>query len=84
MTYAQARVEATRALRQVRSVYRKADTQGEKVERTLDRLIVKRKKIVTSSEILPLVERWREYKARVEDMEKALTLAGQLLAAYEL
>jgi hypothetical protein len=84
VTFAQARVEATRDLREVRRVYRKADTQGEVVERALDRLIGERKRIVTSSQLLPLIEKWREYKAMVDDMERALFIATKLLATYEL
>ena len=84
MTYAQARVEATRVIRDVRAVYRKADTAGEVVERALDRLIEKRKRVITRTQFLPIIEKWREYKARVDDMEKSLTLASWLLTQYEL
>lgn len=84
MTFAQARVEATRALRSVRQIYRHADTSGEVLERSLDRLIEKRKRIVTSAQLLPVIERWREYQARVKDMEDSLLIASRLLAGLEL
>lgn len=84
MTFAQARVAATRALRDIRAIYRKADTAGEIVERNLDRLIEKRKRIVTSYQVLPMIDRFRDYAARVQDMEDSLLTLIRALKAMEL
>lgn len=84
MTYAQARQEAIKAIRNLRAVYRRADTQGEKLERTLDRLISKRKTIVISSQMSPAVEQWREYLRLVKDMEVGMVSCLRILASYEL
>jgi len=65
-------------------VYRKSDTAGEVFERNLDRLIEKRKKIVVSRELLPLIERFRIFYAHVKDMEEALIIAVDTLTKYEL
>jgi len=84
VTYAQARQEVIRALRGLRAVYRRADTQGEKLERSLDRLITKRKKIVVSREMEPIMDKWREYLRLVKDMEVGMSKALRIIVSYEL
>lgn len=84
MTFAQARQEVITGLRTLRVVYRKADTAGEIFERNIDRLIEKRKKIVVSRELLPLIERFRVYAAHVKDIQQGLTVAVETLMKYEL
>ena len=84
MTFAQARQEVITGLRALRRIYRKADTAGEVFERNLDRLIEKRKKIVVSRELLPLLERFRAYSAHVRDIEDGLIIAIDVLLRYEL
>ena len=84
MTFAQARERAEKDLRVARQAYRKADTAGEIVERNLDRLIGKRKRIVTPAQLLPLLERYERYARSVINLEIALTLAGKRLQRYLL
>lgn len=84
MTFAQARQEVITGLRTLRVVYRKADTAGEVFERNLDRLIEKRKKIVVSRELQPLIERFRVYRAHVIDIQAGLIIAIDTLVKYEL
>ncbi|MBA7706200.1 hypothetical protein ES703_115049 [subsurface metagenome] len=84
MTFAQARERAEKDLRVARQAYRKADTAGEIVERNLDRLIGKRKRIVTPAQLLPLLERYEKYARSVVSLELALVLAGKRLQRYLL
>ena len=60
------------ALRATRRVYRKADTQGEKLERTIDRLIT-RKTRPAPDELEPLIQLYRDYKMKVQQLEIAMT-----------
>lgn len=84
MTFAQARARAEADLRVARQAYRKADTLGEIVERNLDRLIEKRKRIVTPDQLLPLMKRYETYARMVVALERALTILGRRLGKYEL
>jgi hypothetical protein len=65
-------------------VYKAADTTGEKLERSLDRLIEKRKKIVTSSEFLKATGIFKDYFKSVQRIESMLTITAELLSGYEL
>lgn len=84
MTYAQARDRAERDLRACRRTYRKADSLGEVVERNLDRLIEKRKRIVTPKQLLPLYERYEKFARQVVTLELSLILLGARLTRYLL
>lgn len=84
MTFAQARARAEKDLRVARVAYRKADTLGEKVERNLDRLITKRKTIVTPDQLLPLLAKYEIYARAVIALERALTILGARLGKYLL
>ena len=84
MTFAQARARAEKDLRTARVAYRKADTLGELLERNLDRLIGKRKRIVTPEQLLPLVRRYEIYARQVVALERALTILGGRLSRYLL
>lgn len=84
MTFAQARERAEKDLRIARQAYRKADTLGEVVERNLDRLITKRKRIVTPEQLLPLMVKYERFARQVIVMERALTLLGRRLSRYLL
>lgn len=77
LTDAQARNLVIKALRQARAAYRAADTQGEREERELDRLI-KRKTRISANQLLGVAERYNAWLK--------LTTAAQLpLAnAYEV
>lgn len=82
MTFAQARERAEKDLRIARQAYRKADTLGEIVERNLDRLIGKRKTIVTPEQLLPLMRRYENYARQVVSFERALSILGRRLRRY--
>ncbi len=84
MTFAQARARAEKDLRIARVAYRKADSLGEVVERNLDRLIEKRKRIVTPDQLLPLMARYERFARQVVGLERALTIAGRRLSRYLL
>ena len=82
MTFAQARARAEKDLRIARVAYRRADSLGEIVERNLDRLITKRKRIVTPEQLLPLMQRYERYTRQVIVFERALTVLGRRLSRY--
>ncbi len=84
MTFAQARARAESDLRVARAAYRRADSLGEIVERTLDRLITKRKRIVTPDQVLPLMAQYERYTRQVIVFERALTVLGRRLTRYLL
>ncbi len=84
MTFAQARARAESDLRVARRAYRRADSLGETVERNLDRLIEKRKRIVTPDQVLPLMVRYEKFARQVIVLERALTVLGRRLSRYML
>ena len=84
MTFAQARVRAEKDLRVCRQAYRKADSLGEVLERNLDRLISKRKRIVTPEQLLPLMQNYERYARQVVALERALVILGRRLGRYLL
>ena len=84
MTFAQARARAEKDLRIARVAYRKADSLGEALERNLDRLITKRKRIVTPDQLLPMMVKYERFARQVIALERALTLLGGRLTRYLL
>ena len=84
MTFAQARARAEKDLRVARQAYRKADSLGEALERNLDRLITKRKRIVTPDQLLPMMVKYERFARQVIATERALTLLGGRLSRYLL
>jgi len=64
-TQGEIRSRAVRAVRQLRRLYRAADTAGEKVERELDRL-VKRKTLISPNSIQTLGRLQVEYAAAAD------------------
>lgn len=64
-TQGERRRQAISAIRQIRAIYRKSDTIGEKVERELDRLI-KRKTLITPDSLATLARLLEEYARQVE------------------
>ena len=84
MTFAQARARAESDLRVARAAYRRADSLGEILERNLDRLIEKRKRIVTPEQILPMMVKYERFARQVIVLERALTLLGRRLSRYLL
>ncbi len=84
MTFAQARARAEKDLRVARVAYRKADSLGEALERNLDRLIQKRRRIVTPDQLLPMMVKYERFARQVIALERALTLLGGRLSRYLL
>ena len=84
MTFAQARAQAEGDLRVCRKAYRRADTLGELVESNLDRLITKRKTIVTPNQLMPLLRRYEAYGRQVVLLERAIVTLAFRLARYTL
>lgn len=84
MTFAQARARAEKDLRICRQAYRKADSLGEVLQRNLDRLIEKRKRIVTPEQLLPMLARYERYARQVVSLERALVILGRRLGRYLL
>lgn len=72
MTAGQQKSLVKKALRNARTYYRKMDTQGERLERVLDRMI-ERKTIPTGSDWDPLVREFNAYKQSLPGVEKALS-----------
>jgi hypothetical protein len=60
------------ALRALRKVWRGLDTQGERMERNLDRLI-NRTTLVYADQLEPMIGEWRDFKSKVNLLEKAMT-----------
>jgi len=84
MTFAQARARAEKDLRICRVAYRKADSLGEILQRNLDRLIEKRKRIVTPEQLLPMLARYERYARQVVSLERSLVILGRRLGRYLL
>ena len=72
LTDAQARTLVMKSLRKARAAYRKADTQGELLEREFDRLL-KRKTRMNSSSLVTLSKRYSEYVDLVYAVQIPLT-----------
>lgn len=81
LTDAQARNLAIRALRKARQSFRAADTQGELVERELDRLI-KRKTRVNASSFKTIDNLYVEYQKKVNNMQLPLTDAFSVASQF--
>lgn len=64
--------ELRRGLAAVRRVYRRADTAGEKLERTLRRLYLRKTVPRRRSELETMVKQYYAYKAAVNDLEQSL------------
>ncbi len=84
MTQAQARQAVVKLLREVRAVYRKADTQGERFERWIDRLIKERKKLVLADELMPATEKLMDYVWLVGELQKAMGATIKAVTRYEV
>lgn len=61
LTDAQARNLTIKALRQARAAYRRVDTQGERIERELDRLI-KRKTRISANSLVTVANLYKEFQ----------------------
>jgi hypothetical protein len=81
LTDRQARQLVIRALRLVRQAYRVADTIGEKEERELDRLI-KRKTRINVVSFKTMVQRYSQYMAAVNAVQKPLSDAVEIARNY--
>lgn len=80
-SFAQRRNAVNRAIRQVRKTYRAADSQGELLERELDRLI-DRKTIVSPDSLRALTTKYETYLRAVNDIQRSMTAAMQLATSY--
>jgi hypothetical protein len=80
-SYAQRKNAVNKALRQVRAVYRKADSQGELLERELDRMIL-RKTIVSPASMDLLDTKYDAYVKAVEAIASVLGAADVLSFNY--
>ena len=67
-----------KAIRQLRALYRQADTQGEKVERELDRLI-KRKTQVEIKSLDTLIKTTNEYYNKVQTFARGYSALAQAI-----
>lgn len=81
LTDAQARNLVIKALRQARVQHRKGDTEGERYEREVDRLI-KRKTRINASSLVTLNELYTQYLAYVEAMQRGLTDANYVASQF--
>lgn len=81
LTDAAARNLVIKALRQARRSYRTADTQGEKLERELDRLI-KRETRINATSFKTLLERYVEFTKLVEYIQKDLITAHEAASYF--
>jgi len=72
MTESERRATVVRAGRNVRKAYRRADSAGEQLERTLDRLLA-RKTRITPEQALKVDPLYKEYRDKVSSVERALT-----------
>lgn len=70
--YVEQKSQVNQALRAVRRVYRVADTAGEKLERNLDRLIL-RKTMVYADQLTDTIALYRDYKGKIDAIEQAMT-----------
>lgn len=64
--------ELRRGLSAVRRVYRRADTAGEKLERTLKRFYNRKTVPRTREELKTMIAQFYAYKAAVWDLEQSL------------
>lgn len=71
MTAAERKRLTIAAVRNARRYYRRADSQGEVLERWLDRM-VKRKTEISREQALAVEPRWNAYRDSVRTLEKAL------------
>ena len=78
--YVEQKNQINQALRAVRRAYRMADSAGEKLERSLDRLIA-RKTAVYADQLISTTGLYKEYNNKVQSVDSAI---AQLLtiAAY--
>jgi hypothetical protein len=70
-----------KALRQARKTYRTADTNGEKVERELDRLI-KRKTRISPASLSTLATYYKSYLDTVTAVQRSLTTAYETVSLF--
>lgn len=77
-TQGQRRREAVNAVRKLRQEYRKADSAGEVVERSLDRL-TKRKTLIGPDDLASLANQVDAFVRLVESLQKAYALLYEII-----
>lgn len=81
LTDAQARNLVIKALRQVRQAYRTADTQGEREERELDRMI-KRKTRISANQLAGIADRYHKWLDLTMAMQLPLQNAFEIASNF--
>lgn len=69
--YVEQKNQINQALRALRRLYRAADSSGEKLERSLDRLIL-RKTAVYADQLIDTTNLYKEYSGKVQALESGL------------
>jgi len=77
-TQAQRRAEGVAAIRRLRMEYRKADSQGERLERELDRL-TQRKTLIGPDQLKKLADQVDGYVRLVESVQKLYVLVYSII-----
>ena len=80
-TYAQRKAAVITALRQTRRAYRMADTAGERLERNLDRLIL-RKTLITPDSLVKAMDEYAEYAGKVSAIGIPFTNTALIARSY--
>jgi hypothetical protein len=70
-TYAQRKAVVVKSLRGIRNRYRVADTAGEKLERTLDRLL-ERKTLISPEQLARVVDQYETYLSAVQQVQNPI------------
>jgi len=81
LTDAQARNLVIKSLRKARQAYRSSDTQAERVERELDRLI-KRKTRINAGSLLTVSKMYEDYLKLVSNIQLPLTDAYAVASQF--
>lgn len=81
LTDPQARTLVTKALRAARAQFRQADTQGEVLERDLDRLI-KRKTRMNATQLVVVSQKYKKYLDLVVSMQRGLEDAYAIASTF--
>ncbi len=77
-TQGQRRKEAVSAVRQMKGIYRKADSLGERAERELNRLS-QRKTLIGPDDLAKLADQINGYVRAVETVQKAFVVLADII-----
>jgi len=79
-TQAERKRQAIAGLRKLRQEYRKTKTSGDKAQREMNRLIL-RKTLVSAEDVSKLSKEINEYMALAEALQRAFAILMQILVA---